>query len=88
MLFGWIIRPWAFVVNAGLVLLLAQQAPLFARQDARPKSAGFEDFRGNIFAGLSRVHADLRKNGDLLFAIRPARQAPPLPVSRRRTHPT
>jgi hypothetical protein len=88
MLFGWIIRPWAFVVNAGVALLLAHQAPLFARQDEWPRSGGFEDFRGKILAGLSRVHADLRKNGVPLYPARPVGRVPSLPVSRRRTHPT
>jgi hypothetical protein len=88
MLFGWIIRPWAFVVNAGVALLLAQQSPLFSRQDARPKSGAFDGYRGNVLAGLSRVQADLRKNGDLLLPARPAGHAPPVPVSKRRTHPT
>jgi hypothetical protein len=82
------IRFWVFLVNAGGALLPAQQAPLFARQDARPKSDGFEDFRGNILAGLSRVQADLRKNGDQLFPARPAMHAPHMPVSRHRTRST
>jgi hypothetical protein len=88
MLFGWIIRPWAFVVNAGFAFLLAQQAPLLARQDARPKSGVFEDASGSILAGLSRVRADFRKNRALTFSAWPAGHAPPLQVSRRRTHPT
>jgi hypothetical protein len=67
MLFGWIVRSGTFAINAGLVFLLAQQAPRLGLWDAQPSLSVFEQYRGNILAGLSRVRADLESHGKLLL---------------------
>jgi hypothetical protein len=72
MLFGWIVRSGTFAINAGLVFLLAQQAPGLGLWDAQPRSSLFQQYRGTVLAGLSRVRIDLESNGRLLL---PARQA-------------
>jgi len=69
---GLIVRAGTFAMNAGLVLLLAQQAPRPGWWEAQPKASLFEEYRNNILAGLSRVRADLETNGKLLFLPRKA----------------
>ena len=69
MLFGLIVRTGTFVINAGLVCLLAQQAPQLDWWDARAESSMLAEYRDNIVAGLARVHADLEANGKLLFPV-------------------
>jgi hypothetical protein len=67
MLVGFIVRSGTFVINAGLVFLLSQQAPALGWWDAHPKSSLFQEYRDTILTGLSRVRTDLETNGNLLF---------------------
>ncbi|HEX4026526.1 MAG TPA: hypothetical protein VHX18_02825 [Rhizomicrobium sp.] len=78
MLFGWIVRLGTFAINAGLVFLLAQQAPRLGLWDSQPDSSLFQQYRDNVLAGLSRVRADLESNGKLLL---PAREAAGRPAT-------
>jgi hypothetical protein len=72
MLFGLIVRPGAFAINAGLVFLLSQQVPELDWWNVRAQSTPFENTRNTILAGLDRVRADLAANGKLLFRDRQA----------------
>ena len=76
MLFGLIVRTGTLVINAGLMFLLAQQAPQLDWADAYPKSGMLDGYRDNILSGLARVHADLEANGRLLFPIRGRTEGP------------
>jgi hypothetical protein len=67
MLFGLIARAGTFAINAGLVFLLSQQAPVLDWWNAHPQSITLQDYRNQLLVGLARVRVDLETNGKLLF---------------------
>ncbi len=73
---GWIVRFGTFAINAGLVFLLAQHVPRLDWWDSRAKPGVFEEYLNSVLADLSRVRADLKANGKLLFPARQSGDAP------------
>lgn len=76
MLLGLAVRSGTFAINAGLVFLLTQHVPQLDRREAGPKPGVFEDYLNGVLADLSRVRADLKANGKLLFPARQSGDAP------------